>query len=267
MIFSFVFIFPLLLFFVFPQKLHLLKKNFGIKKIQFTLGLLSLVVAVQFLNNASSVFGWSFLNRNFVLLFWMLSLFVWLVFLFFPFWQKDRLQNITKFTVGKILASLFCLFSIFYLVQGLGDKSLGGTIDVLLPAAKNGYLKHEDFVSREELESLQWLSSIEQALAMAQTEDKNIFVDFSGKSCLNCRWMEQNIFPTKEVFTKLKNNFILVRLYTDRGKDAKKNLALQQNRFGNVALPLYVLLSKDNLLLKQKAGVLKKEKFLTFLTL
>ena len=138
MIFSFVFIFPLLLFFVFPQKLHLLKKNFGIKKIQFTLGLLSLVVAVQFLNNASSVFGWSFLNRNFVLLFWMLSLFVWLVFLFFPFWQKDRLQNITKFTVGKILASLFCLFSIFYLVQGLGDKSLGGTIDVLLPAAKNG---------------------------------------------------------------------------------------------------------------------------------
>ena len=157
--------------------------------------------------------------------------------------------------------------TIFYLVQGLGDKSLGGTIDVLLPAAKNGYLKHEDFVSREELESLQWLSSIEQALAMAQTEDKNIFVDFSGKSCLNCRWMEQNIFPTKEVFTKLKNNFILVRLYTDRGKDAKKNLALQQNRFGNVALPLYVLLSKDNLLLKQKAGVLKKEKFLTFLTL
>ena len=74
-------------------------------------------------------------------------------------------------------------------------------------------LKHEDFVSREELESLQWLSSIEQALAMAQTEDKNIFVDFSGKSCLNCRWMEQNIFPTKEVFTKLKNNFILKTLY------------------------------------------------------
>ena len=73
MIFSFVFIFPLLLFFVFPQKLHLLKKNFGIKKIQFTLGLLSLVVAVQFLNNASSVFGWSFLNRNFVLLFCSLS--------------------------------------------------------------------------------------------------------------------------------------------------------------------------------------------------
>ena len=145
----------------------------------------------------------------FVLLFWMLSLFVWLVFLFFPFWQKDRLQNITKFTVGKILASLFCLFSIFYLVQGLGDKSLGGTIDVLLPAAKNGYLKHEDFVSREELESLQWLSSIEQALAMAQTEDKNIFVDFSGKSCLNCRWMEQNIFPTKEVFTKLKNKITI----------------------------------------------------------
>ena len=226
MIFSFVFIFPLLLFFVFPQKLHLLKKNFGIKKIQFTLGLLSLVVAVQFLNNASSVFGWSFLNRNFVLLFWMLSLFVWLVFLFFPFWQKDRLQNITKFTVGKILASLFCLFSIFYLVQGLGDKSLGGTIDVLLPAAKNGYLKHEDFVSREELESLQWLSSIEQALAMAQTEDKNIFVDFSGKSCLNCRWMEQNIFPTKEVFTKLKEQFY----------DSKKTIQRRYLRCLKIAL-------------------------------
>ena len=88
---------------------------------------------------------------------------------------------------------------------------------------KNGYLKHEDFVSREELESLQWLSSIEQAL-MAQTEDKNIFVDFSGKSCLNCRWMEQNIFPTNgkvHLQSSLKNNALSsVRLYIFRGKAA-----------------------------------------------
>ena len=71
----------------------------------------------------------------------------------------------------------------------------------------------------------------------------------------------------KKYLQNSKNHFILVRLNTDTGKNAKKNLALQQNRFGNVALPLYVLLSKDNLLLRQKAGVLKKEKFVTFLTL
>ena len=266
MIFSFVFIFPLLFFFIFPQKLHLLKKNLT-KKIQFTLGILSLVAAVYFLNNADILFGWSFLSRDFILFFGMLSLFTWLIFLFFPFWQKGMMQSITQLTVGKTIASLFGLLCIFYLSQGLGDRSLGGTVDSLLPPATNGYLKHKDFVSREELESLQWLTSIAQALSIAQTEDKNIFVDFSGKSCTNCRWMEQNIFPRKEVFTKLKNNFILVRLYTDTGENISKNLDLQQSRFGNVALPLYVLLSKDNLLLRQKAGVLKKEKFITFLTI
>ena len=204
MIFSFVFIFPLLLFSIFPQKLHLLRKNLWTKKIQFTLGLVSLVVAVRFLNNASSVFEWSFFSRNSILFFWMLSLFVWLVFLFFPFWKKGKLQSITKLTVGKILASLFCLFSIFYLAQGLGDKSLGGTIDALLPSSKSGYLKHKNFVSREELESLLWHNSIEKALLVAQAENKTIFVDFSGKSCTNCRWMEQNIFPNKEVASKKK---------------------------------------------------------------
>ena len=226
-----------------------------------------MVAAVYFLNNADILFGWSFLSRDFILFFGMLSLFTWLIFLFFPFWQKGMMQSITQLTVGKTIASLFGLLCIFYLSQGLGDRSLGGTVDSLLPPATNGYLKHKDFVSREELESLQWLTSIAQALSIAQTEDKNIFVDFSGKSCTNCRWMEQNIFPRKEVFTKLKNNFILVRLYTDTGENISKNLDLQQSRFGNVALPLYVLLSKDNLLLRQKAGVLKKEKFITFLTI
>ncbi len=276
MIFSFVFIFPLLLFSIFPQKLRFSQKifaakNFWTRNIQFTLGLLSLVAAVRFLNIAAEVFERSFFSRNSVLLFWMLSLLTWLIFLFFPLYKKkswqESWQAVFKPTIGRVIASLFCLFSILYLAQGLGDKSLGGTIDAQLPSAKNGYLKHKNFVSREELESLIWHNSIEKAFLVARAENKAIFVDFSGKSCTNCRWMEQNIFPTKEVFTKFKNHFILVRLYTDIGEDSKKNLALQQNRFGNVALPLYVLLSKDDLILKQKAGLLKKEKFIAFLTL
>ena len=52
----------------------------------------------------------------------------------------------------------------------------------------------------------------EKAYIKAKESNKPIFLDFTGYTCTNCRWMEINIFEQKDV-VKLFDQFILVKLY------------------------------------------------------
>jgi thiol:disulfide interchange protein DsbD len=83
-------------------------------------------------------------------------------------------------------------------------------------------------------------------LGKAKAERKNIFIDFTGYACTNCRWMEANIFTRDDVKAQMKK-FVMVRLYTDgEGKEYDQNRLFEQNRFGTIALPFYVILSPDD---------------------
>ena len=39
-----------------------------------------------------------------------------------------------------------------------------------------------------------WIEDYEEALLVADESSKPIFLDFTGYTCTNCRWMEKNIF-------------------------------------------------------------------------
>ena len=94
------------------------------------------------------------------------------------------------------------------------------------------------------------------------------FVDFTGYTCVNCRWMEKNVFSDPQVMALFRREFILVQLYTDGGENAESNQKLQIDRFQTVALPLYVVLYQDDRLLARHAGILEPaERFLRFLRL
>ena len=69
-----------------------------------------------------------------------------------------------------------------------------------------------------------------------------MFIDFTGYTCTNCRWMETNVFKEVEV-QNLFNEFIMVRLYTDGGDNYRENQKMEIERFGTAALPFYVVLS------------------------
>ena len=83
-----------------------------------------------------------------------------------------------------------------------------------------------------------------------------IFVDFTGKTCSNCKLNELQVFPRPEVAALLKQ-FAAVQLYTDevpgafygtapsladRNAEAAANFAFQDRLFGTSQLPLYVIL-------------------------
>ncbi len=62
------------------------------------------------------------------------------------------------------------------------------------------------------------------ALARAKAENKPVLIDFTGWACVNCRRMEENIWPDKIVDSLMRNEFIVVSLYVDE----KNNLPINE---------------------------------------
>ena len=94
-------------------------------------------------------------------------------------------------------------------------------------------------------EELTWYRSLDDALVEAQASGKSVFIDFTGYTCTNCRWMEANVFIKKDVHDRFKE-MILVQLYTDGGPNHRENQEYEIERFGTAALPFYVILSPED---------------------
>ena len=80
------------------------------------------------------------------------------------------------------------------------------------------------------------------------------FIDFTGVTCTNCRWLLSNVFAKKSV-EDIKSNFVLVSLYTDSGDDYLQKRNYQINRFKTAALPYYVILDKNDLVIGEFPGM------------
>jgi thiol:disulfide interchange protein DsbD len=55
----------------------------------------------------------------------------------------------------------------------------------------------------------------DKGLAYAKKVGKPVMIDFTGWACVNCRKMEQNVWPKTKVLDILKNDVILISLYVD----------------------------------------------------
>lgn len=240
------------------------------------IAVLEFMVAIKFFSNAD-VAGTQWLHRNTVLgVYIFLCLFA-IGFLFFryheifmpptqrkkqpSFWQS--LKNPTFLLYTGIF-----LFAAVFLSQGLGNYTLGNAFDALLPPlAADEELKGGDFVESSPENKLVWFSDFSSASQEAKKQNKPIFIDFTGYVCTNCRWMENYIFRLERVHHQLKNEFVLLRLYTDLGSEAKKNQDFQLKKFQTVALPFYVIFDKNQKLIKTHTGIVNDgQEFVQFLT-
>src|SRR5262249_31507807 len=93
----------------------------------------------------------------------------------------------------------------------------------------------------------------------ARAKNARVFVDFTGKTCTNCKLNERNVFPKPEVADLLKK-YRLVQMYTDtvpegfyeiapgierQNADGRLNLNFEDKAFGELQLPLYVILKPE----------------------
>ena len=150
-----------------------------------------------------------------------------------------------------VIAGVYCL-------AGIEGKSLGD-LEAFIPPTPYPYqtslLPGKLAVPTELGTPKKPFTNFEDAVALAKQQNKPIFIDFTGYSCVNCRLMERSTLIHPDVLAELKN-YIYVELYTDRG-DAENNAnqKLQQQLAKTVALPVYVAVTPDgNTVIAQSEG-------------
>ncbi|MEI9911945.1 MAG: thioredoxin family protein [Bacteroidota bacterium] len=52
-------------------------------------------------------------------------------------------------------------------------------------------------------------------LATAKKENKPVLIDFTGWACVNCRRMEEKVWPDPLVDSLMRTRFVVVSLYVD----------------------------------------------------
>jgi len=274
LVFSTVFALPFFVIAIIPRVLHTLPKSGGwLNSVKVVMGFLEVAAAIKFLSNVDLVwgaafagasgafYGWAF-TRELVLLVWVvigvcISLYILGLF---KFRHDSPVRKLSPLRV--IFAGAFFALSI-YLISGILGRKLGELESFLPP--KNAESRFNVFGNREE--ELQWITNdLAAALKRAKAENKNVFIDFTGYTCTNCRWMEANIFPISEVRREM-DQFILARLYTDgEGEIYERQQQMEQDNFGTVALPFYAVMDKDGKPVATFPGLTRdKVQFIDFL--
>jgi thiol:disulfide interchange protein len=215
---------------------------------KYAVAAVQLGAALKFLSNAGAVWGYHALTREIVLGVWAaLAAVLALVIL-----ARATHRRTSLFSRG--LASAFTLTVAVWLATGIGGRPMG-ELEAALPARAHSP------------GDLPWIvNDLDAALSLARSEGRPVFVDFTGYTCGNCRWMEANIFTREQVREALEP-FVLARLYTDgEGELYERNQQVQEARFGTIALPLYAVLDHEGVARGSHVGVARNpDTFVSFL--
>ena len=262
-VFSTAFAAPFFFLALFPQYLAKMPKSGGwLNSVKVVMGFLELAAAFKFFSNTDLVWGWGFFTFNSVLAIWTMIMFFTGLYLLGKI-QLPHDSKIESLGVARMMLSLFFLTFSLYMGTGLFGRPIHGMIYSYLPPKLEKEFSAMD--KDNNVERLIWYSNLEEAFAEAKLIEKPIFLDFTGYTCTNCRWMETNIFTLKDVEDRF-NELILVHLYTDGGENHKEYQRYEIERFGTAALPYYVILSPQDEVLATFPGLTRDvNEFLDFL--
>ena len=259
--FSVVFALPFFILALIPQWVAQLPRAGGwMNSVKVAMGFLEVAAAMKFISNVDLVWQWGFFTRDVILAVWV-ALGLLLTTYLLGFYQLAHDSKQERIGAMRLLATIVSLAVTFFLLTGLFGAKLGELESFLPPDLTSNSSGRA--ASRE----LTWIdNNYEAALAQAKAGNKRVFVDFTGYTCTNCRWMEANIFPKPEVDAELRK-FVLTRLYTDgEGEVYERNQQLEQEMLGTVALPYYAVVTPGGKVISSFPGLTRDAKeFVDFL--
>ena len=130
------------------------------------------------------------------------------------------------------------------ILNAINGGSLGKLASFLPP---DPYPFHEgSAMAKSTKEEDGWFTSYDEALIAAKEQNKPIFIDFTSVFCTNCRDMERNVFPDPNIQKEFEN-FILVKLYTDRvdNPNDRRYQKMKIDLTKSVANPVYAILTPE----------------------
>jgi thiol:disulfide interchange protein len=241
--FSTVFALPFFLLALMPQWMASLPKSGGwLNSVKVLMAFLEIAAAMKFLSNVDLVWGWGIFTHDVVLATWVVIFVMMALYVLgqFKFAHDAPVKHVG---ITRLTTSLVCGTIGLWLMTGLVGKPLG-ELEAFLPPPPDS-LKSGVATALASGEPSWIMNDYEQALVRAKREGKRVFIDFTGYTCTNCRWMEANMFPREDVRREL-GNYVLVRLYTDgEGEVFQKQQRLQQEKYQTVALPFYAVVNAD----------------------
>ena len=300
--FSTAFALPFTLFAFFPSLLKKLPRGGGwLNSVKVVLGFIEVALGFKFLSVADQVYHWNLLDREVYLAIWIVVFSLLGLYLLgkIRFAHDDEVKHLG---IGRLAMAIGVFTFVVYMIPGMWGAPLKALSGYLPPLSSQDFVlgtqsaasavsttssdidnpKYGDFLHLPH--NLKGFFDMNEAEAYAEKVGKPIFIDFTGHGCVNCREMEARVWADATVQQILREEYVIVALYTDdkmkldksdwvtaKNGDVLKTLgAINANyaltRFGVNAQPYYVLQGKNGAILGEPRGYdLSVEGFVEFL--
>ena len=299
--FSGAFALPFTILAFFPSLLKKFKKSGGswLNSVKVVLGFVEVALGLKFLSVADQTYHWGILDREVYLAIWIV------VFALMGLYLLGKIRFAHDEPVEYVsvprLALVIAVFSfVVYLIPGMWGAPLKALSGYMPPITTQDFVLGQNTSSAHNVEAAPTISSefglhlplglhgyfdLEDALQAAKEAGKPVFVDVTGHGCVNCREMESRVWSDPTVLGMLKNDFVVVALYTDDKQKLDKedyvtdaetgkvykdlgraNSYIARTKWNVNAQPNYVLLSPEGEMLVPVRGYdLSVEGFVNFL--
>jgi len=283
---------PFALFAMFPSWLKSLPKSGGwLNSVKVVLGFLELALALKFLSNVDLAYHWNIFDREVFLVLWIVIFALMGLYLI----GKLRFSHDTPLayiSIPRLFLAIITFAFTIYMIPGLWGAPLKSISAFLPPQATQDFDMYTPTLSganttvqkgnREPRKygdlfhaplNLDVFFDYEQGINYAKQVQKPVMIDFTGHACVNCRKMEASVWPDKNVYNILNNEYVIIQLYVDdkttlpqqeqfisefSGKKIKtignKWSDFQASKFNSNSQPYYVLLDNEGNLLSQPLG-------------
>jgi thiol:disulfide interchange protein DsbD len=284
--FSLAIALPFALFAAFPGWLNSLPQSGGwLNSVKVVIGFLEIALAFKFLSNADLVMGTHYLERELFISIWIV-IFALLTMYLLGKLKFSHDSDLPYLSVGRLSIAILTGTLTLYMIPGLWGAPLK-LISAFPPPLEYsespygvGYTLGGESQEHEEGQHLgpqgvMAFHDYEQGLAHAKKIGKPVLIDFTGKACVNCRKMEQDVWSDPDIKIMLKNDVVLISLYVDdrtkllkedqyettlAGRTKKvttigdKWMVFQANTYGTNSQPYYVLLNHEEEQLNENAN-------------
>ncbi|MBP5528038.1 MAG: thioredoxin family protein [Bacteroidales bacterium] len=279
---------PFTLLAMFPQALKNMKSGSWLNTVKVVFAFLELAFGLKFLQMADLYCNWGLLPRDIYLALWIV------IFGMLGFYLLGKLRfkgddEVKEISTLRLFLAIADLAFVVWMIPGLWGAPLKGLSGFLPPQSSQEFdmerivAEHTPVVNAGTTVQIGQLPAdrkyadklhvplgfeaffdLDEAKAYARQTGKPVFIDFTGKTCANCREMEHYVWTDPEVKRLLNEEFVMCSLYADENTiqlpeeewvtDEKghvlktlgrKNLNYQKTAFNMNAQPYYVIVNAD----------------------
>ena len=289
--FSMAFALPFTVLAFFPSLLKKVRKSGGswLNSVKVVLGFVEVALGLKFLSVADQTYHWGILDREVYLAIWIVVFTLLGLYLLgkIRFAHDEPLEYLK---VPRLALAIGVLSFVVYLIPGMWGAPLKALSGYMPPITTQDFIIGQGSTTSHAAEAdevvvtsndyglhlplgLQGYFDLDEALKAAKKAGKPVFVDVTGHGCVNCREMESRVWSDPTVLGMLKNDFVVLALYTDdkqkldeskwvtdaeTGKVYKDlgraNSYIARTKWNVNAQPNYVLLSPDGEMLVPVRG-------------